>query len=135
MLTANVLPGSNTPAFWDLWLLALPKLGPPPALNQRKSLLLFHLFSEPLPSLPIKLHTQPYYLWLLKDLLIVILSGDIRISPTPKPLWFTTPSTYTFQNKGSCKEIAPTDFPSMFYFFTLSSNGVLANSTTRSTRT
>ena len=32
----------------------------------------------------------------LKDFSIVILSRDIRTSPTPDPLWFTTPSTYTF---------------------------------------
>ena len=71
----------------------------------------------------------------LKDFSIVILSRDIRTSPTPDPLWFAAPSTYTFQVKGSCKEIAPTNFLSMFCFSTLSCNGVLANLATRSTRT
>ena len=69
----------------------------------------------------------------LKDFSIIILSRDIRTSPTPNPLWFTAP-TYTFQDKGSYKEIAPIDFSSMFYFCTLFSNGVLANLTTRLAR-
>ena len=70
-----------------------------------------------------------------KDFSIVIFFGDIRTSLTPDPLWFIAPSTYTFQDKGSYKEIALTDYPSMFYFFTFSSIGVLANSATRSART
>ena len=49
----------------------------------------------------------------LSDFLIVILSGEIRTSPTPEPLWFVAPSTYTFQHVGSCREIAPTDFSPM----------------------
>ena len=71
----------------------------------------------------------------LKDFSIMIFFGDIRTSPTPNPLWFITPSTYTFQDKGSYRETNPIDFPSMFCFSTLSSNGVSANSATRSTRT
>ena len=71
----------------------------------------------------------------LRDFLIVIISRDIRTSPTPNLLWFTTPSTYTFQDKGSCKEIALTNFSSMFCFSTLSSTGISANLATRSART
>ena len=71
----------------------------------------------------------------LKDFLIVILLGDIKTSPTLDPLWFAAPSTYTFQDEGSYKKIAPTDFSSMFCFPLPSSNGVLANSTTRFVRT
>ena len=71
----------------------------------------------------------------LKDFSIVILSGDIRTSPTLDPLWFTAPSTYTFQDKGSYKEIAPIDFPFMFCLSTLSYNGVSTNLATRLAKT
>ena len=43
----------------------------------------------------------------LSDFSMVICSGEIRSSPIPKPLWFAAPSTYTFQNKGSYREIVP----------------------------
>ena len=71
----------------------------------------------------------------LKGFWIVILLGDIKANPTLDPLWFAAPSTYTFQDKGSCKEIVPTDFSSIFYFSTISFNRVSANSATRSART
>ena len=71
----------------------------------------------------------------LSDFSIVICSGETKTSPTTEPLWFAAPSTYTFQNEGSCREIVPTDFPSMFYVAATSSNRGSANSATRSTNT
>ena len=32
----------------------------------------------------------------LSDFLMVSFSGEIKASPTPEPLWFAAPSTYTF---------------------------------------
>ena len=63
---------------------------------------------------------------------IVSFPGEIKTSPTPEPLWFDAPLTYTFQKGGSCKEIVPTDFPSMFCVVDISFNVGSANSTTRS---
>ena len=71
----------------------------------------------------------------LKDFSIVIFSGDIRTSPTPDPLWFTALSTYTLQDKGSCKETKPNDFHPMSCFSIFSSKGDSANSATKSMRT
>ena len=71
----------------------------------------------------------------LKDFLMVIFLGDTKTSLTLEPLWFAAPSTYTIYGKGSCKEIMPTDFQSVPYFSTSSSNGNSVNSTTKSTRT
>ena len=71
----------------------------------------------------------------LSDFSLVIYSGETRTSHTPEPLWFVASSTYTFHNKGCCREIVPTDFSSMFYFTINSSNRGSANSTTRSART
>ena len=51
----------------------------------------------------------------LNDFSMVSFSGETSTSPTPDPLWFTTPSTYTFQWNGSCGAIEPTDFPSTCY--------------------
>ena len=71
----------------------------------------------------------------LSDFLIVIFSGEIRTSPTPEPLWFAAPSTYTFQHVGSYREIAPTDFSPMPYAFASSSSEGSANSATKFART
>ena len=71
----------------------------------------------------------------LNDFSMVIFSRDIRTSPTPDPLWFAAPSTYTFQDRGSCWEIMPTYFSSMPCFSASTSNGDSANLATRSTRT
>ena len=71
----------------------------------------------------------------LSDFFMVIISGEIKISPTPEPLWFAAPSTYTFQHVGPYREIVPTDFSSMFCVPTSSSNDGLANSATKSART
>ena len=68
------------------------------------------------------------------DFSMVIYSGETRTSPTPEPIWFAAPSTYTFKNKGSCREIVPTDFPSIFCVATTPSNGGSANSATGSVR-
>ena len=58
-----------------------------------------------------------------------------RTSPTTEPLWFATPSTYTFQNKGFYREIVPTDSSSMLCVAVTSFDGSLVNSTTRFART
>ena len=71
----------------------------------------------------------------LNDFLIIILSREIRTSPTPEPLWFAAPSTYTFQHVGSYREITPTDFSPMPYAFASSSNKGSANSATKFART
>ena len=71
----------------------------------------------------------------LSDFSMVSFSGEIRTSPTLEPLWFAAPSMYTFQNKGSCREIVPTDFPSMFYVVNISSNGGSVNLAIKSART
>ena len=71
----------------------------------------------------------------LSDFLMVICSGETRTSPTLEPLWFATLFTYTFHNKGSCREIVSTDFSSMFCVSTISFNRGLANLATRSVRT
>ena len=62
----------------------------------------------------------------LSDFYMMSFSGEIRTSPTLEPLWFAAPSMYTFKNEGSCREIVPTDFPSMF---------CVVNSATRSAST
>ena len=36
----------------------------------------------------------------LRDFSMIVFSGDSRTSPTPDPLWFVVPSTYTFQHGG-----------------------------------
>ena len=65
----------------------------------------------------------------------MILSGDTTTSPTVDFLWFATSSIYTFQGRGSYKEIIPTDFPSMLGPSPFSSNDGLANSAIKSART
>ena len=71
----------------------------------------------------------------LNDFSMVSFLGEIRTSPTPEPLWFAAPSTYTFQNKGYCREIVPTDFPSMFCVVDISSNRGSVNLATKSAST
>ena len=58
-----------------------------------------------------------------------------RTSPTTEPVWFATPSTYTFQNKGSYREIVPTNSLSMLFVAATSFNGGLVNLATRFART
>ena len=41
----------------------------------------------------------------LSEFSMMICYEKTRTSPTPEPLWFAAPSTYTFQNEGSCREI------------------------------
>ena len=71
----------------------------------------------------------------LKEFSMVALSGKIRTSPTPDPLWFAASSTYTFQHRGFGVETTPTDFPSRLRFSVNISIGGLANSATRSAKT
>ena len=71
----------------------------------------------------------------LRDFSMIIPSEDTITSSTLDPLWFVVPSTYTFQGRGSGKEIIPTDLPSILGLSPLSSNKGSANSTTRSVRT
>ena len=68
------------------------------------------------------------------DFSIVICSRETKTSPTLELLWFATPSTYTFHNKGCCREIVPTDFSSMFCVAAISSNRGSVNLATRSAR-
>ena len=62
-------------------------------------------------------------------------SGVIRTSPTPDPLWFATPSTYTFQHGGFGAEATPTCFISLACCLVSVSIGGSANLATRSART
>ena len=71
----------------------------------------------------------------LKDFSMIILSGDTITNPTPDPLWFAVPSTYTFQDRGPYEEIFPTDFPFMLGLSPFSSNEGSVNSATKSVRT
>ena len=71
----------------------------------------------------------------LSDFSMVSFSGETKTNPTPEPLWFATPSTYTFQTGGSYREIVSINFPSMFFVVDISSNACLANSAIRSTST
>ena len=71
----------------------------------------------------------------LNDFSIVIFSEDTRTNPTLDPFWFIAPSTYTLQDKGSYREIMPTDFPSMPRFSASATNRDSTNSTTRFART
>ena len=68
----------------------------------------------------------------LSDFLIVILSREIRTSPTPEPLWYAAPSTYTFQHMGFYREIVPTNFSPMPCSPASSSSEGSVNSATRS---
>ena len=118
-------------AFSHLLLLSRPSFGQQPILSLRTFLL---LFPPILWTIDISSSKTSYLSSLfvaekpsLSDLSLVICSGETRTSPTPEPLWFTTPLIYTFQNKGSCREIVPTGFPSMFCVAATSSNRGLAN--------
>jgi len=71
----------------------------------------------------------------LKEFSMMILLGDTTTSPTPDPLWFAAPSTYTFQDRGSYKETIPIDFPTMLDLSSFSSNEGSANSATKLVRT
>ena len=71
----------------------------------------------------------------LNDFSMIIFSEDIKTSPTPDPLWFAAPSTYTFQHEGPCTEIVPIDFPSKFCSSVTISIGGLTNSAIKSVRT
>ena len=62
-------------------------------------------------------------------------SGIIKTSPTPNPLWFAAPSTYTFQHEGFGAEAMPTGFPFMPCSSTGVSTGGSANSAIGSART
>ena len=58
-----------------------------------------------------------------------------RISPIMEPFWFATSSTYTFQNKGSYRELMPIDSSSMLFVAATSSNGGSMNLATKFART
>ena len=68
----------------------------------------------------------------LRDFSMVALLRDIRTSFTPDPLWFSAPSTYTFQHGGFGVEITPTNFPFAPRCSVNISIGGSANSATRS---
>ena len=57
-----------------------------------------------------------------------------RTSPTMEPLWFATPSTYIFRNKGFYREIVQTDSSSMLFVAAISFNGGSVNLATRFAR-
>ena len=61
--------------------------------------------------------------------------GKINYKVGYLAIWFAALSTYTFQDRGSCKETITTDFPSMFGLSPFSSNEGSANSATKSART